>query len=336
MTDWKARQSRLVKAAAEIADGLRQQHSQVTSACIVSSLAFGDWTPVSDVDMLVLHEGADRLVPNTVYRRVVEDTVVEWVVIPFGEIADVQAVLAHAGLVHDLRTCLILFDADQKLVKIRDEIASRYRDPVYVVRRGEGQLDRLHRSISAMNESLNGGDTLVAIRQHVEAIRRLLALPRALANQRCTMARGFAFCRESARELGWTGYAEDVISLMGASAIKPTEVTKLFEASLQVVAETCLAEEEKTARRHHLRACPWLVSQGPPCDAVWPLYFWTSKTVAEELSVRNGTSTLMDAWHRFRGLLGVSDTPSLLRKLAEAREISARAASLLQAFRALD
>lgn len=89
----------------------------LVGACIVSSLAAGDFTSASDVDMLLV--AADNEGRPGVFRRLIGDRVFEWVMLPNGYLRDVDAILADAGLCHDILTAIILLDEDHWLEDVQ-------------------------------------------------------------------------------------------------------------------------------------------------------------------------------------------------------------------------
>ena len=96
MTGDKTVRNRLIRQARDVVASVQREGCPLVGACIVSSLASGDFTSASDVDMLMV--AADSEGKPRVFRRLVGDTVFEWMVLSNGSLKDVDAILAHAGL----------------------------------------------------------------------------------------------------------------------------------------------------------------------------------------------------------------------------------------------
>jgi hypothetical protein len=315
-------------ARAFVADVCEDSPS-VIGAYIDGSVAWDDLTPVSDVDVAIIASGRDE--PSPVGRRVAEGTVVEWMIIPHAML-NVEDILGDAGWVHDMRRALILLDTDDLLKSMRDEVGRRYTEPDGILRRCRNQIRSAEESIEAMEHQAEQGELIAGQRRHVGAIRSLLGLPRALANRRCTMGRGFPFCREAALELGWPHYAERVADLLGASGSDRESVLQLHELAAGVIRLAALADEERSARLHKLAQAPWLLEHGPPADAVWPLYVWAGLTMDE--AARGGTATarMSESWSGLAGRIGVGDLRSLRSKAAQAKDLLAEAVEAVESW----
>ena len=192
--------ARLIRQAGEVIARVGREDCPLTGACIVSSVAAGDFTLASDVDMLmVAATGKGR---PEVYRELVQGRVFEWMIISRDHLTDIDGVLGDAGLTHDMLTAAILMDEGGWLEKVQREVERRYQEPLGIWQRATGQLQRIRDASDRMGRQLQEGEILPSQCSHVSALKGVFALPRALLNKRCTMTRGVAFCREATIELG--------------------------------------------------------------------------------------------------------------------------------------
>jgi predicted nucleotidyltransferase len=139
--DWSMARDRLIRLAREVVAGEDQHDGRLAAACVVSSVAADDFTPASDVDILMV--AADGKGRSKVWRRLVEGRVFEWVIVAKGDLADVDALLSDAGLTHDLLTAVILRGEGRWLQGIQEGVFSRHRDPASIWLRATNQIDRL-------------------------------------------------------------------------------------------------------------------------------------------------------------------------------------------------
>lgn len=195
----------------------------------------------------------------------------------------------------------------------------RYHEPQWVRKRIEGQLQLLSSSIERMQQRLAEGDILSAQRSHVYAVKRLLGIPRAVLNRRCTMARGVLFCREASSELGWSSYVPEVVTILGVAGITETDVADLQSIATQIIAASTLTDDEKIIRRRHLQSSHWLLENAQAADAVWPLYFWSRMTVED--CGGHEDPLLWEHWLRFSAMIGVGDRQRLLDKAEQAHRL---------------
>lgn len=319
---------RMVRLAREVVEDVDREECALQAACLVSSAAAGDFTPASDVDILmVAAEGEGQAV---VRRRLIEGTVFEWMVVGKADLADVDAILRDAGLVHDILTAVILRDDDGWITGVQSRIASRYREPETVWSRTAGQLDRIRGAGEKMRLDLEEGRVLSAQRSHVSVLKGALGLPRAILNRRCTMSRGFLFCREAVAELGWGGYMADVTAVFGVENIDRACAVELDALARRIVGESSFADEEKAIRTQHLGQSRWLLDHGEPSDAVWPLYFWSGANVEEAGGERN--ASCWRHWRRFAEVLGVADADGLQKRAGLAQGLVGSATALAVAY----
>jgi hypothetical protein len=322
---------RMIQLAREIVDGVDKDECRLRAACIVSSGAAGDFTPASDVDILMLaSEGEGE---SAVRRRLIEGKVFEWMIIGREDLGDADAILQDAGLTHDLLTAIILKDEGGWLTRLQSRIASQHHEPERIWSRTTGQLDCMRRFAREMSRRVDEGQILMAQRSHVAVLKAVFALPRAILNKRCTMSRGLLFCREAALELGWTVYVHDAIELLGVEHASRAFVTKLDALSRQIIAESTFTDDEKAIRIHHLWQSKWLLDHAEPSDAVWPLYFWSSTNVQEGGDKKNQSS--WRHWIRFVEELGIADISGLRRKAILAGELLHSATDLAEEYGSL-
>lgn len=312
--DSRQAQENLVRQAKEVVASVDRDEVPLTAACIVSSVAAGDFTPASDLDMLMV--AADGQGRHEVRRKLVQGRVFEWVVVARSHLTDVDAILRHAGLTHDMLTAIILRDDDKSLVRAQAEVAARYRQPDGIWGRTEDQLDRMSKAVKALDRQVTEGNILSAQRSHVSVLKAAFGLPRALANKRCSMARGLLFCREAVRELGWTAYLPDVLELFGAQSVNSNRVLELHALAKDIIAGSSFTPDEKAIRIRHLEGFRWLLDNAGPVDAVWPLYFWSSTNVHE--AGGQNVDPCWRAWSRFAKTLGVDDGAKLRAKATSA------------------
>jgi len=316
----------LIEKARDLVDGVRNDGCSLIGACIVSSLAAGDFTPVSDVDMLMVAADDER--KPDIFRRLIEDRVFEWMILPSGYLRDVEAILAHAGLCHDILEAIILLDTGNWLGNIQQQVVARCEAPEWIRKRVMDQVHRVAVAIDQMERHLASGAILSAQRAHVSILRSLFAIPSAVLNKRCTMSRGAIFCRQSSSELGWGSYLTDVLTIFGAAGIAEETVYDLQIVASQIIAASHFTGMEKVIRQWFLRSSQWLLENGQPSDAVWPLYIWASATVEESGGQRN--PLVWDLWQRFTAILGVSSQKDLLDKCQQARRLLEPTAALCE------
>lgn len=319
----------LIRQAQTVAKSVINERCPLTAACIVSSLAAGDFTPASDVDMLLI--AADDKGQSGIIRRLVGDRVFEWMVLPNDELGDADAILADAGLCHDVLDAMILLDTDGRLGQVQREVRAQYQEPKWIYQRVTSQLRRTAGAVEQMRRYLDNGDILPAQRAHVSVLKGFFALPRTVLNKRCTMARGLLFCRESAAELGWSEYLADVVTLFGVRSISREDVGALQNIAANIIAATEFTETEKAIRRRFLHSSQWLLENGGPAEAVWPLYFWSSATVEEAGGSQN--SSLWDTWCKFASALGSGDEQSLRVSIEQAERLYESAVVLVEKYR---
>jgi len=322
----------LIEAAKELVASLRRDNQNVIGAYIDGSVAWDEMTPVSDVDIAVIE--ANRTKSSRVFRRMVLGTVMEWVLMPDKEVRDIEAILSHAGRVHMIRKALILLDVEGLLEEARDKIRQRYQEPQGILRRAENQQAVVEFSIKAMESCLDKKDVIGAQLSHTGIIQFLLGLPRALTNQRCTMAQAFPFCRESAKVLGQPDYIVRITDLLGATSLDRNSVMRLNDLATALIEASGLEPEETAARLHKLMAAPWLLDQGPPGDAVWPLYVWTRLTAEEVIRKGDATSDVRELWSLFIEPLNVADIQDISQKLDCAKDLLETAQDMIEASRA--
>ncbi len=324
----KVDRTRKIQMALQVVEDVDGCECPLQAACIVSSVAEGDCTPESDVDILMV--ALDGQGGEAVQRRLIDGTVFEWLVVAKSELADVNAVLRDAGLTHDLRSAVILRDTTGWMAEVQNEILARYTEPESRRVRAAGQLHRLETAVANMAHHVDLGELLPAQRMHVSALKAVLGLPRAVLNKRCTMSRGLLFCRESALQLGWSAYLRDAVRLLGAGDLSPSEVRRLAGLAQNVIAAGPFTAEDKTIRIKHLGQAQWLLDHHEPCDAVWPLHFWSSANIMDA----GGTDCPVSwrHWMELAGVLGVADLEGLTKASALAGEILVHATGLVNEF----
>lgn len=182
-----------------------------------------------------------------------------------------------------------------------------------------------------MQSGLAGGNILLAQRAHVSVLKGLFGIPRAVADERCTMARGLPFCREAATELGWSSYVPDVLAVFGIAGISEKAVADLQDIAARIIAASTLTEDEKAIRQRHLQSSHWLPRNAQPADAAWPLYFWSSTTVEDSGGQEN--PLVWDHWLSFAAILGIGGKQQLLEKAAHARRLCDVATVLVEMYR---
>ncbi|MDO8684525.1 MAG: hypothetical protein Q7N50_13735 [Armatimonadota bacterium] len=316
----------LIENAKDIIANVHEDEHLLSGACIVSSLPAGDSTPVSDVDMLML--AADNEVKPVIHRRLVGDKVFEWIVAPNDYLRDVDRILAHAGICHDILTMIILLDTDDRLEQVKQEVASQYQAPQWIWKRTLGQLQRAAGAIEQIQKHLTDGDILSAQRAHVSALFGLFSIPRVILNKRPTHARGSLFCLEAATELGWPEYQSDALTVLGSAGISEKQVVNLQDIAVQIIAATKFTKTEKAIRQWFLRSSNWLLENAQPADAVWPLYTWSNLTVEESGGDRN--PIVLKHWQEFTAILGVGKEQALLAKMEKAQRLYESAVKLLE------
>jgi len=322
------RRENLIQQAREVVTSVREAGCDLLGAGIVSSFAAGDFTPASDVDLLMV--AADKKGKPGIFRRLVGDRVFEWVVRPDDSLKDVDAILADAALCHDVLTMIILLDADESLGRIQQEVAVHYQKPEWTWKRTTGQLERAARAIEQMQKHAAGGSILPAQRAHVSALKALLAVPRAILNKRLTMARALSFCRESLNALGWPDYMPAILAVLGVTGLSREMVTRLEELAVHILAATEFDQSEKDVRRRHLQGARWLMENVQPADAVWPLCFWSSAIVEESGGDRN--RGVWEHWKEFAAVIGVAEKQQLLEKQRQAQQLHNMATSLVETY----
>lgn len=126
----------MIRLAREVVDVVDKDECRLQAACIVSSGAVDDFTPASDVDILMLTaEGEGE---SAVRRRLIEEKVFEWMVIGREALGDADAILQDAGLTHDLLTAIILRDDGGYLTHLQSRIASQHDKPESIWSRTNG------------------------------------------------------------------------------------------------------------------------------------------------------------------------------------------------------
>jgi len=324
----EATRDNLIQAANKIVADVLRSGYPLAGACVVSSLPAGDFTPVSDVDILLVATDNDG--KPGIFRRLVGDRVIEWVVLPNDYLRDVDRILADAGLCHDILTAIILLDEDGSLEQAQRTVAAHYHEPQWVWNRTMGQLRRVENALGAMSSHLADRNVLQAQCAHVSLLKGLYGIPRAILNKRCTMARGLLFCREATAELGWSDYMAGVLSVFGAAGVSRETITDLQDIASRIIAAAELAGTEKAIRQWFLWSSHWLLENAHPADAAWPLYFWSSSTVEQSGGERN--PVVWELWQRFAAILGVARKQDLLEKNEQARRLHELALSLVQPF----
>lgn len=309
--------SNLIQDAKAIVASVEDAGYALAGACVVSSLAAGDFTPVSDVDMLLI--AADNEGRPGIIRRLYKDRVFEWMVLPNSDLRNVNEILADAGLCHDILDIVILIDTNGWLHQMQQDVTCRYQEPNWKWQRISGQLQRTNRAIEQMRRHLMAGNILQAQRAHVSVLKALFAIPRAVLNERCTMARGLMFCRESALKLGWSGYIADVLALFGVTEISEKQVFTLQSIAAEIINVTEFTKTEKAIRTWFLQSSHWLLENAGPADAVWPLYFWSSSTVEEASGSQN--PILWETWSKFAAVLSVDSGELLWDKVDQAERL---------------
>ena len=292
---------RLIQSARRVVAEVERDTGGLAGACVVSSVAAGDFTPASDVDLLMVN-AADEPGPG-VERRLIEDRVFEWLRVRRSYFAEIDTVLAHPGLVHDILTAVILIDNDGRLSEVQRQVRLRYTEPQGIWERTKTQLAGARRGIDQMRQDLRKGETLLAQRAHVATLKSLLGLPRSLQNERCTMTRAVSFCREAAAALAAREYLRGVLKLLGGEGLSRQNVSELYELALSIVQSSGFSEAEKAIRARHLQGSQWLLENTGPADAAWPLYFWSSSNVAQAGGEQN--QAVWAPWLRLSSMLGV-------------------------------
>ncbi len=322
--------NRVIQAARRVAATVDRDECTLAGACVVSSVAAGDFTQASDVDMLMVAvegEGA----PGT-RRTLLEERVFEWVVVPKSYFVDIDRILLDPGETHDVLTAAILFDKDGWIQKAQKEVERRYREPQGIWERAAGQLQRIGDAIEDMQRHVEMGRTLLAQRAHVSMLKGLFGLPRALLNKRCTMTRGLVFCREATAELGWSEYSPILLEVFSGRSLDVHALQVLYDLGARIVAGSGFSDTEKAIRIRHLLGAQWLLENATPIDAAWPLYFWSSTTV-EEAGGRSNPA-VWEHWQRFADILRVGTAQELGRKIELARQLLDLAAELAETHRA--
>ena len=298
-------------------------------ACVVSSVAVGDFTSASDVDMIMVDASGEG--KPGVHRKLLDGRVFEWVVVGEAYVTDVDAILAHAGLTHDMLAAVILLDKTGRLEEVKREVQLRYRSPEGIWKRTTGQLHRIRDAIDRMQRQLEQQEILSAQRSHVSALKGIFGLPRALLNKRCTMTRAPLFCREATAELGWSEYITDALEIFGAARAHAQAVRGMRALALEIVAATGFCDSEKAIRIRHLEGSQWLLANAHPADAAWPLYFWSSKNVAE--AGGNENEAVWGKWRELAAMLGVQQEHELWEKQELSQHFLDSAIELADAYR---
>jgi hypothetical protein len=319
----------LIRQAKKLVDSV-QQESPLIGACIVSSLAAGDFTPASDVDMLMI--AADSAVRPIIERRLVDGRVFEWMVLSHDSLGDVEAILADAGLCHDILTAIILLDEGYRLAQLQQQIAAQYQQSSWIWQRTFGQLQRVNNAINLFGKHLAEGNLLSAQRAHVSVIRGFCGISRAILNRRCTMARGLLFCREATTELGWLEYYQNLLAMLGAAEITREAVNNLQGIAAHIVAASSFSETERAIRLRFLESSHWLLGHAQPAEACWPLYFWSSTNVEE--SGREHNLAVWEQWRHFARVLEVDEETKLQQKKAQATQLYQQTIELVQSYKA--
>jgi hypothetical protein len=321
--------AQLIGRARDLAARVALEDCPLAGACVVSSVAAGDFTPASDVDMLMVPATGEGR--PEVYRKLVHGRVFEWMIISRDHLTDVDGVLADAGLAHDVLTAVILIDEGGWLEEVQSQVRRRHQQPRGVWTRAAGQLQRIRVAIDGMERQLGEGNILRTQRSHVSVLKGVLGLPRALLIRRCTMTRGVMFCREATTELGWPDYLAAALAVLGVSRVGARAVGELHETALEIIRASGFCDAEKAIRARHLHGSRWLLKHAGPADAAWPLYFWSSATVEEAGGEGNPAS--WEPWQRFAAVLGIDGEQQLVRKMELARQLLAAAVELVQAYR---
>lgn len=313
----------LIRTARDLVASVGESVCPLVGACIVSSLAAGDFTSVSDVDILMV--AADKEGRPGTFRRLIGDRVFEWMVLSVSDLPDVEAILCHAGLCHDIVTAIILLDADGGLEQIQQEVAFRYQSPEWVWKRTLGQLDRAAASVGQMRKRVTDGDILGAQRAHVSALKSLFAVPRAVLNRRCTMTRGLrSAARQPRNSAGWGTRRRPSLRsarthggrqwlncgrLPGGSSVRPNWETRRRRPG----GGSCAAPIGFWKTRSSLTLCGLCIS-------------WSSATVEGSGGQRNGR--VWEPWLEFTNVIGICEAQQLLAKADEAEELHGLASAL--------